>query len=233
MNARLPKLPFNGLPYWLLIAACVFTFSISRARAGDQGQPRTADSLKATGPKLPDQITTLDGKTYDKVLLEKVEPDGLSISFTPSQGGSGSAKLKFRNLPPELRERFGYDAARAADYETARAQGEATWLAQSAIRGEQRWAVLAEQAARERQLRAEAEAAEAEAERARAETANNWQEPTSYYSGWGWPYTYGRIPHFRGGSHPNQNHTHHQITAPGITASPTSPFMGPMRPTGR
>ena len=45
--------------------------------------------------------------------LEKVDPDGLLVLFAPVQGGSGSAKLKFRNLPLELRE--GPDALPVGD----------------------------------------------------------------------------------------------------------------------
>src|SRR3954462_15812518 len=143
MCFREQKSHFNSLPFCLLIAGFSLAFDARNAPAADQARP--PESIKATSPKLPDRITTLDGKTYEKVTLQKVDPDGLLVQFAPAEGGSGAAKLKFRNLPPELREQFGYDPARASDFETAHARGEATWLAESAAREEQRRAALAEQ----------------------------------------------------------------------------------------
>src|SRR5205823_13820030 len=124
-----------------LIAAFSLAFITRDALAADEGQPAAKEppvSVNATPPGLPDRITTLDGKSYEKATLERVDPDGLLVMFAPVEGGSGSAKLKFRNLPTELRERFGYDSARAADYETARARGEAIWRAENAVWTEQR-----------------------------------------------------------------------------------------------
>jgi hypothetical protein len=225
MSDRVHKPPFNSLSYWLLIAAFAFTFSIGRALAADEALP--PGSANTSSPKLPERITTLDGKTYDKVTLEKVDPDGLLVSFAPAEGGSGTAKLKFRNLPPALRERFGYDPARAADYETAQARGEATWLARSAAWTEQRQAALAEQTNRERQMREQADARQAaQAEQARIDAANNAQQPAPYYyyPGYYWSDTFNSAPrhHRQGFQHPV-----------GVAPSPVSPHMSPMRPTGR
>src|SRR4030095_15992333 len=92
-----------------------------------------------------------------------------------------------RNLPAELRERYGYDPALALDYETARARGEAMWNAENAIWTEQRRAALAERATWERELRAQLRLA-AEAEQARVEEARKVEEPAYYYYGAGvWP----------------------------------------------
>jgi hypothetical protein len=192
-------------------------------------------SVNATPPGFPDRITTLDGKTYEKVTLVKVDPDGLLVIFVPVEGGSGSAKLKFRNLPTELRDRFGYDPARASDYETAQARGEAVWRAESAAWTEQRWAAQAEQAAWERQMRAQTESRlAAEAEQVRVEAARSVPESAyNYYPGWwGWSGNYNHHGHGQG-SHHNNNHMRQQMPAVGITSSPISPFIGPMRPLGR
>jgi hypothetical protein len=231
MCFRDQKLPVNPLPFRVLIAALCLAFSSRAALAADEPQPAQAVPVKATAPQLPDRITTLDGKTYEKVTLEKVLPDGLLVRFAPAEGGSGTAKLKFRNLPPELRERFGYDAARASDFETAQSRGEAAWLAESAAWTEQRRAALAEQATREAQMRADAEARlAAQAEQGRLEAEYNVQEPGYYYPGW-WGGNYNR--HDRTHiSHHNQNHIQ-QLPASGVRSSPISPNIGPMRPGGR
>jgi hypothetical protein len=165
------------------------------------------------------------------VTLEKVDPDGLLVAFVPAEGGSGSAKLKFRNLPKELQQRFGFDPARASDYETAQARGEAAWQAENAVRTEQRLAAQAEQAAQERQMRAETEARlAAEAEQARADAAYNQQQEPTYY------YPYGSSWWLRDFNHRgsafHRNHTPQQMPA-GNTPSPTSPTIGPMRPSGK
>ena len=82
---------------------------------------------------------------------------------------------------------------------------------------EQRRAAQAEQAAWERQMRAQTESRlAAEAEQARFEAARNVPEP-----GHGL------------GSHHTNNHMRQETPAAGITSSPISPFIGPMRPLGR
>lgn len=224
----------NAIHFWLLIATLSLAFATEHAFAADEGRPPAKEqsvSVDAIPPGLPERITTHEGKTYEKATLVKVDPDGLLVIYVPVEGGSGSAKLKFRNLPAALQDRFGYDAARASDYESAQARGEAAWLAQSAAWTEQRWAAQAAQAAWERQMRAETEARlAAEAERARVEA--QLQEPAyNYYPGWwGWPVNC--KPHGHG-SHRNHNHMPQHLPAAGIASSRVSSFMGPMRPLGR
>jgi hypothetical protein len=222
----------NSIPSWLLIAAVSLALTTRHASAADETRSESArlSSTNATPPALPALITTLDGKTYEKVILKKVDPDGLLVLFTPKEGGSGAAKLKFRNLPPELRERYGYDPDRASDYEVAQARGAALWLAESAVWAEQKRAAQAEQAAWERQMRAEAESRNAaEEERARVEAARNAQQESAYYyPGW-WDYGYNSFPH-----HPRvDHHIPRRMSAVGITSSPISPHIGPMRPLGK
>jgi hypothetical protein len=213
----------------LLIAAFVPTFTMRDALAVDRtpGEP-----LEHVTPfRLPDRITTLDGKTYEKVILDKVEADGLLVLFSPVEGGSGTAKLKFRNLPVELQKRYEYDADRAADYEAAQARGEAAWRAEHAVRMVQMEAARAEQAALERQMRAE----RAEAEQARAEAARYAQDqPVGYYPGWlSGGYGYGGYGgSCRGGSR-FQNHVPCRVPVSGMRSSPISPFMKPMGWSGK
>jgi hypothetical protein len=213
-----------------LLAALALAFTARQALAANE----TAATQRPDGAApLPDRITTLDGKSYEKVVLDRVEPDGLLVLFAPSGGGLGAAKLKFRNLPTELRERYGYDAARAADYEGAQARGEAVWYAENTAWAEQRRAAQAEQAALERQMRAEAEARRAEAEQARAEAVEN--QPVSYYPWWS-PGFYGFGFHgggFHGGGKRFQGNFPHHQPGLGIRESHISPHMGPMRPSGK
>lgn len=225
---------FNSIPSLLLIPALSLVFASGDALALDEGPPAAKEpSVNATAPGLPGRITTLDGKVYEKPTLERIDPDGLLVVFVPVEGGSGSAKLKFRNLPTELRERFGYDPARAADYEMARARGEAVWSAENAVWTEQRRAAQAEQATWERQMRAQADSRlDAEAEQARLEVARNVQEPAYYYPGW-WSRSYYNWTPRHPGPVLHRNHMSQRTTAVGSTSSPVSPTIGPMRPGGR
>jgi hypothetical protein len=235
MCYRVQRLEFDCIPFLLLIAA--FLLALANRHASAAGQTQLANqslvSADATTPGFPARITTLAGRTYEKVILEKVDPDGLLVQFTPVEGGSGVAKLKFRELPPELREQYGYDPDRASDYEAAQARGAAAWFAENAVWAEQRRAAQAEQAAWERQMRAEAESrrAAAEEERARAEEAARYvqQAPAYYYPGW-----------WGSGNHDSFNRRHkaghhkpRRMPNVGITSSPISPTIGPMRPSGR
>jgi len=86
--------------------------------------------------KLPSRITTLDGRTYRGVAEQAIAvyPDGIVINYEPEAGGQpvpgaiGSAKLRFRNLPDEVRNLYPHDAKAAADYEAQQAQATAQWL---------------------------------------------------------------------------------------------------------
>ena len=238
MCDRDQKPEFKSISYWLLIAAFSLVFITRHALAADETQTaakETSVSVNANRPGFPARITTLDGKTYEKVILEKVDPDGLLVLFAPAGGGLGTAKLKFRNLPAELREQFAYDPVRASDYEAAQARGEAIWLAESAVWTEQRRAAQAEQAARERQLLAEAESRRAaEAEQAQMEAMRYMQEPAYYYyPGWWWSDDCDSISHHHhrgGGRFHHNNHASRRLPAAGLTRSPLSQNISPMRP---
>jgi len=203
--------------------------------AADEAQPavkQRSGPVNSTAPGFLNRITTLDGKTYEKTTLERVDPDGLLVAFAPVEGGSGTAKLKFRNLPTELQERYGYDPGRALDYETARARGEAMWHAENAIWMEQRQAALAERATWERELRAQSRFA-AEAEQARVEEARQVEEPAYYYYSAGlWPGAFNpAVRHSRPAS--PHGHVPQRICPVPGTPSPMGPTMAPMRPSGK
>lgn len=52
------------------------------------------------------QLTTAR-QSYENVALQKIEADGLTVSFSPVRGGVGVAKLKLENLPEQLKELCG------------------------------------------------------------------------------------------------------------------------------
>jgi hypothetical protein len=243
MCDRDQKQRYKLIPCWLLLAVLLLAFTTHLASAADKEQTAAKEMPKAANAtRLPGRIITLDGKTYEKATLERVDPDGLLVMFAPVEGGLGNAKLKFRNLPAELRERCGYDPDRALEYEIDRARGEAIWIAEYALWTEQRWAAQAEEATKERQLRLEAGLRlAAEAEQARVDAARRAEESASYpyyQSGWSWPgnyysYSTGRNP--RSASH----HSHvslrmHAGDSSCCAVSPTvSQTIGPMRPFGK
>ncbi len=55
---------------------------------------------------LADDFKTINGKEYKNVTVSRVEPDGIVLTSK-----SGIAKVYFVELPKEVQERFGYDAA--------------------------------------------------------------------------------------------------------------------------
>jgi len=93
----------------LFAAAICFSFA---AHAQDNG---------------PMQITTTDGKTYHNATVIRSDPDGLLVSFEPERPGFGMAKVKFRNLPDDMRNRYKYDADKASAYEADQAKATAEW----------------------------------------------------------------------------------------------------------
>jgi hypothetical protein len=64
-----------------------------------------------------DSLFTMDGVAYKNITLLRVDPDGLYIEYMPPNGGLGMSKVKFTRLTPEHQKQFGYDPAKAKDYE--------------------------------------------------------------------------------------------------------------------
>ena len=93
--------------------------------------PLKSPASGKTGSVQPSEITTLDGKTYKGVTIQRVDPDGLMVYYTPVGGGIGANKIKFKNLSDNLQRQYNYDPAKAAAYEALQAQGMAAWRVQS------------------------------------------------------------------------------------------------------
>ena len=65
-----------------------------------------------TLPLAGQEFTILDGDKYTNVTVRKIEPDGLVVADS-----DGVRKLKFKNLPSDVGTKYGYDSARASQYQ--------------------------------------------------------------------------------------------------------------------
>ena len=63
-------------------------------------------------------LTTTDGATYKDITTQRADPDGLYIEYSLPGGGVGMSKVKFSRLSAEQQKQFGFDAAKAHEYET-------------------------------------------------------------------------------------------------------------------
>jgi hypothetical protein len=63
---------------------------------------------------LADDFKTIGGKEYKDATVTRVEPDGLVLKTK-----SGISKVYFTELPKDVQERFGYDSAKAAQFNAA------------------------------------------------------------------------------------------------------------------
>jgi len=70
-----------------------------------------------------DSITTRNGKIYTNAVIQRADPDGVVIEYIPQPGSVGIAKLKFANLPDELRKQYNYNPTDAAIFEQNQAAG--------------------------------------------------------------------------------------------------------------
>ena len=81
-------------------------------------------------------LTTVEGRTYRNATVQRADPDGLIVAFQPDQaGGFGVAKVKFRDLPENVRSQYNYDANKANDFEAQQARATAEWRARPAREG--------------------------------------------------------------------------------------------------
>jgi S1-C subfamily serine protease len=77
----------------------------------------------------PVQIVTRDGVAYQGAKVDKVDPDGLTISYTMAGGGMGMTKLKFADLPDGLQQKYGYNSTNATAFENNQKAAEGEWRA--------------------------------------------------------------------------------------------------------
>jgi hypothetical protein len=183
-----------------------------------------ASSRTQSAPRHFASINTLDGKTYEGVTVQKIQPDGLLVEFNTPGGGFGTAKIKFRNLPPSVRDQYGFDAHQAEAFEKSQAEGERVWYARNEAWAERNQAAAAAQRAREERLTDQARAEQAARQAADQARAEQQAETTQAYPyGVGW---------WSGGWYPQHRHIPHSVIQQ-TPPQPISPFIGPMRPLGK
>ena len=73
-------------------------------------------SIFAADPDETNTLATLSGRTYQHAEVIQVEPDGLTIKYSPEGGGLTEIKLSFAELPPNLQQMYGFDPQIAAAY---------------------------------------------------------------------------------------------------------------------
>jgi hypothetical protein len=78
-----------------------------------------------------ESLSTADGTTYNHITTKRVDPDGLYIEYTPDGGGLGMSKVKFSRLSEDQRKQFGYDEAKARDFEAQHAKAMEAWQAEN------------------------------------------------------------------------------------------------------
>ena len=64
-----------------------------------------------------DDFTTIDGDHYTNCTIKRVEPDGIIVA-----DADGVRKLKFKNLPPEIGQKYNFDPAKAEAFKVAQNQ---------------------------------------------------------------------------------------------------------------
>src|SRR5665213_454318 len=67
--------------------------------------------------KKPDNRPMINGKFIKWAEIDKVQPDGLVISYQTVDGSIGVTTRYFSELPASIQRQYGYDPQRAADYE--------------------------------------------------------------------------------------------------------------------
>src|SRR5579862_7579995 len=74
------------------------------AAQGSEIARRNLQLAEVAQARVIPELITAGNKTYKRVRLQKLEADGVTVSFRPDEGGLGVARLKVENLPQELQE---------------------------------------------------------------------------------------------------------------------------------
>ena len=85
----------------------------------------------AVASAVSNEIVTLNGVTYKSIAVEKVEPDGLTISYAPARGGLGITKIPFESLPVPWQKKYNYDPTHAIQYHSQQLQALGQWRQQT------------------------------------------------------------------------------------------------------
>jgi Sel1 repeat-containing protein len=83
------------------------------AKAADQGSRiarKNLELIETAKRNHNGKVTTRNGDLCLNLKIQKVESDGVMVTFEPEKGGLGFAKFKTANLPRELQKLCGYTA---------------------------------------------------------------------------------------------------------------------------
>ncbi len=92
--------------------------------------------------KKPQKQLMIDGKVVKTAHLEKVQPDGLLVSYTTTNGSFGVKLFYFENFPESVQKQYGYDPKKAADFEADQKLGNAA-VAQQMIEDDKTGKIIA------------------------------------------------------------------------------------------
>jgi hypothetical protein len=73
------------------------------------------------------EIVTRIGATYEGVEILKVEPNGLTMGYTPKGGGIGIIKIPFDELSDDLQKKYGYNFQKASEYQVEQQKAVGWW----------------------------------------------------------------------------------------------------------
>jgi hypothetical protein len=113
------KVAMNRYASALKLACFALLGGAVLSNAEDRAPGQTGTNLPAAAALVPrgSDLVTTDGTVYRQAQVERVEPDGIAVTFAPPGGGIGMAKLKFRNMPEDVQRQYGYNARQSAEYE--------------------------------------------------------------------------------------------------------------------
>jgi TPR repeat protein len=89
------------------------------ASQGSNIAKKNLQLAQVANAKVIAQLATSENKVYQGARIQKIESDGVTVSFLPAHGGMGLAKLKMENLPSELRQLCKYATKEGADSDSA------------------------------------------------------------------------------------------------------------------
>jgi uncharacterized protein YggL (DUF469 family) len=105
----------------MLLALGLFNFTCI---ASDATNPAVAPLIILGAGRLPDatnyferEIVTRDGHKFESAHIRKVEPDGITIEYSPSPAGVGIAKVQFTNLSTAIQNQYAYDPDKASNFQ--------------------------------------------------------------------------------------------------------------------
>ncbi len=124
--------PATIVPVAAAPAAVVPAVAASAVAAPAMSQPTpapvaTESSVRPVPATGTNEIETATGAIYRNALVEKVEPDGIIVSFTPAGGGLAITRISFDELSDELRKQYGFDPEKKLAYEKESKLAAAWW----------------------------------------------------------------------------------------------------------